>query len=77
MRGVADFSDETTNAVERLRKQVLASPPLLDRLRATSGRQAFVSEVLLVAAELKLELTAVDVDRALRAARHECIEPWG
>ncbi|HEY0548415.1 MAG TPA: hypothetical protein VGF13_02370 [Verrucomicrobiae bacterium] len=64
------------SALQKLREEVLASPALLKRLRATSDRETFVAETLRVAAELDLEVTAADVENALRAARQECIEFW-
>jgi hypothetical protein len=64
-------------AVLALREHVLASPPSLERLRATSDIQTFKAEVLRIAAELNLEITAADVEHALQMARRECIESWG
>ena len=55
---------------------MLASPALLKRLRATLDREAFVAEALRIAAEMGLEVTAAEVENALRASRQECIERW-
>jgi hypothetical protein len=77
LRVVPDRSNKVNNALQELREQVLASPALLKRLRATIHREAFVAETLRIAAEMHLEVTADDVEDALLAARRECIEPWG
>jgi hypothetical protein len=76
LRVVADRSNKVDNALQELREQVLASPALLKRLRATSHREVFVSETLRLASEMNLEITAADLENALLAARHECIESW-
>ncbi len=74
---MADRSNKVNNVLQELREQVLASPVLLKRLRATDHREAFVAETLRIAAEMNLEVTAAHVEDALREARQGCIEPWG
>jgi hypothetical protein len=76
VRVVADRSNKVNNALQELREQVLACPALLKRLRATIHREAFVAETLRIAAEMHLEITAADIENALRTARQECIESW-
>ena len=77
MCAVPDRSDKENKVFESLREQVLASPALLARLRATPDREAFMAETLDVAAELNLNVTKADVEQALQTARRECVEPWG
>jgi hypothetical protein len=68
---------DVNDSFQLLREQVLASPQLLARLRATADAPSFVTEVQRIAAELDLEMTATDIEQALLAARRECIETWG
>jgi hypothetical protein len=62
--------------LEAFREGVLASPALLEMLRATPDREAFVAAVVSSAAGLGFQFTTGEVEAALRAARRETIERW-
>lgn len=64
------------DGLDRLVATVLADPALQERLLAVPERPAFVAEVVAVAAERDLDVTAADVEAALAAARRAWLERW-
>jgi hypothetical protein len=70
----ADRTDE--DGLDDLRRLVVDDPLLRDRLVSTSDRGAFITEVIDVAQERGIELSAEQVVEGLRAARRRRLERW-
>lgn len=62
--------------LDALTAAVVADAALRDRLLAVPERSAFVAEVVAVAAERGLPVTADDVDLAIVAARRAWLSRW-
>ena len=69
-------SSATPDPFDAFRKIVLASPPLLNQLRAAPDITAFVSLVVEMAGQRGFQFTAEEVHAALRASRPARIERW-
>lgn len=61
---------------EQFRAHVLRDPALLEKLRAFPDSPAFAAECSATAGVCGIELSAAEVERALRAAKREWREHW-
>lgn len=61
---------------ENFKRSVLADESLQRRIRNIEDRTAFVEAVVALAAEIGCEVTAHDVEEALRRGNQAWIERW-
>ena len=73
---VVEQSEETKASLERFRQIVLDDASLLDRLRQTWNRRAFITLAVQLGRERGCDFTAADVEDALREARRVWLERW-
>jgi hypothetical protein len=66
----------SADSLAALRRLVIDDPSLRDRLLVISDRKAFTAEVIAVARDAGIGLTADDVADGLREARRHRLERW-
>jgi hypothetical protein len=64
------------DALDDLRRLVIDDPALRGRLLSSPARQAFIDDVVDVAHEHGIDLSAEEVADALRTARRRSLERW-
>ena len=73
---MSELQSQPSARFEDFRRRMLNDPLLLERLRATASSREFVESCIAVARELKIELTAGEIESALNLARRDWIERW-
>jgi Nif11 domain len=66
----------SADRLDELRQLVIDDPGLRDRLLAAPDREAFVADVVAVADEQGIDLTADEVHAGLQAEQRRRFEQW-
>jgi EAL domain-containing protein (putative c-di-GMP-specific phosphodiesterase class I) len=66
----------STSALEELRERLVDDPVVRSRLLSAGDRQAFIADVIAVAHQCGIDVSAEEIEAGLAAARQQRLARW-